>query len=191
VWVPVWALTTQPKSEAPAVAEIGKLAPAFTLTSPQGKSFSLASDRSAKKVTLLMFISAECPVSNAYNERMVKLAQDYTPKGVRVLGINANGTESVEEIAKHAKAHGFPFPVLIDVGNVVADRYDAQVTPHTYVIDGSGILRYRGRIDDKQSGGPPTAQDLRNALDAVLAGKTVPVTDTRAFGCGIKRMEKE
>jgi len=188
--VPVFKASAE-ESTPSGVAEIGKPAPGFTLTSPNGKSYSLADARQDEKATVVMFIATQCPVSNAYNERMVRLAQDYAPKKVRFLGVNANKQESVEEVAKHAKAHQFPFPVLIDVGNAVADRYDARVTPHVYLIDDKGILRYRGRIDDSQDESGIKSQDLRAALDAVLAGKPVPTPETRAFGCTIKRMEKE
>lgn len=180
-----------PASGAAAVAELGKPGPDFTLTSPQGRTYTLAQERAGQKATVVMFIATQCPVSNAYNERMAQLARDYTPKKVRFLGVNANKQESIEEVAKHAKDHKLPFPVLIDVGNVVADRYGAAVTPHVFVLDSEGILRYRGRIDDSQDASGVKSQDLRLALDALLEGKPVPRADTKAFGCSIKRMEKE
>lgn len=182
-----------PPNNAPApAAAIGKPAPAITLTSPQGQTLSVNANPqgSRAKATVVMFVATQCPVSNDYNARMVKLAQDYSPKDVRFIGINSNKQESIEEVAKHAKTHSFPFPVLIDVGNVVADRYDAQVTPQVYLIDQKGVLRYKGRIDDSQDVSGVKSQDLRSALDAVLAGREVATTETRAFGCSIKRMEK-
>lgn len=172
-------------------AAIGKAAPSFTLTSPHGKTVSLEGARQGQKATVLMFVSVQCPVSNAYNDRMIQLAKDYSGKNVRFLGINANKGESVEAVANHAKEKHFNFPVLVDVGNVVADAYDARVTPQVYVIDDKGVLRYRGRIDDSQEPAGIKSRDLRASLDAVLAGKPVATAETRAFGCGIKRMDKE
>jgi peroxiredoxin len=183
--------TTPAPTGAMPTATIGKPAPNFILTGPNGRSVSLDRARQGQKATVLMFISTQCPVSNSYNERMIQVAKDYAGKKVCFLGINANRAESVEEVAKHAKSHHFPFPVLIDVGNAVADAYDAQVTPHVYVIDDEGVLRYRGRIDDSQNPDGIKSRDLRAALDAVLAGRPVAVAETRAFGCSIQRMPKE
>jgi peroxiredoxin len=121
---------------------------------------------------------------------MAALAKDYQAKGVAVVGINANRQEASAEIASHASQHGLTFPILKDVENVRADQFGAQVTPETYVFDASWKLRYHGRIDDNQRGDNIQSQDLRNALDAVLAGKDVPVKETKAFGCTIKRVQK-
>jgi peroxiredoxin len=165
-----------------------KLAP-FALKNYDGKNVDLKSYQGNKAV-VLMFISTQCPVSNGYNDRMASLAKDYTGKGVAVVGINANKQESTDEIARHAKEHGFPFPVLKDEGNVQADHFGAQVTPEVYVYDSSWTLRYHGRIDDDRRGDNVKSQDLRNALDAVLSGKDVAVTETKAFGCTIKRVQQ-
>ena len=97
-----------------------------------------------------MFIATRCPVSNAYDGRMAALAAKYAPQGVAFVGINANQNEPVGECADHAKQHGFPFPVLKDADDAVADAYGARVTPETYVIDAVGTLVYRGRIDNGQ-----------------------------------------
>ncbi len=139
-------------------------------------------------VTLVMFISVQCPVSNAYDDRMNLLYQDYAPKGVRFVVINANRTEPAAAVQEHAKAHNFPFTVYKDENNVVADKFGASVTPETYVIDAIGTLRYHGSIDDSQNPSRITTQRLRLALDAVLAGKEPPQTETKAFGCTIKKV---
>ncbi len=92
-------------------------------------------------------------------------------------------------MAAHAKEHGFGFPVVKDEGNKVADAYGAQKTPEVFVISPKGDLLYHGRIDESQD--DPKAvksPDLRNALEAILAGKPVPATETKAFGCTIKRV---
>jgi peroxiredoxin len=173
-----------PAAGAVAIGE--KLQP-FKLNDATGKTVDLARLQ-GKNAVVLMFIATQCPVSNAYNERMAALSREYAAKGVAFVGINSNRQESVEEIAGHAAQHGFGFPVLKDVGNVQADHFGAQVTPEIYVYDPGWVLRYHGRIDDDRSGANVKSQDLRNALDAVLAGKAVPVVETKAFGCTIKRV---
>lgn len=173
-----------PAAGAVAIGE--KLQP-FKLNDATGKTVDLAGFQ-GKKAVVLMFIATQCPVSNAYNDRMASLAREYGAKGVAFVGINSNRQESVEEIAGHAAQHGFGFPVLKDVGNVQADRFGAQVTPEIYVYDPGWVLRYHGRIDDDRSGANVKSQDLRHALDAVLAGQPVPVAETKAFGCTIKRV---
>jgi peroxiredoxin len=138
--------------------------------------------------TVMIFISVQCPVSNAYNERMEQLYRDYSAKGVKFVFANANATESPAEVALHAHDAGFTFPVYKDTANVAADKFGATVTPETYVIDPSGVLRYHGAIDDAQNPARIHAQPLRQALDAVLAGRSVGVAETKAFGCTIKRV---
>jgi alkyl hydroperoxide reductase subunit AhpC len=92
-------------------------------------------------------------------------------------------------VADHAKAN-FKFPVYKDADNVVADRFGAQVTPESFVIDKTGKIVYHGYIDDSRNASKVTDQGLRNALDAVLAGKTVAKAETKAFGCTLKRAKK-
>lgn len=104
--------------------------------------------------------------------------------------MNANRSEPASEVRQHAKRVGFTFPVYKDPDNVIADRFDAQVTPESYVIDSTGILRYHGSIDDDMNVARVHTQRLRQALDAVLAGKPVPSIETKAFGCTIKRVHK-
>lgn len=138
--------------------------------------------------TLVLFIATKCPISNAYNTRMAQLADTYTAKGIRVVAVNSNSAEPPAEMAEHAKKHKFSFPVLKDTGNVIADRFDAKVTPEAYLIDAKGVLRYHGRIDDSRDEGGVKSRDLQAALDALLAGKAIPVKETVAFGCSIKRV---
>jgi peroxiredoxin len=163
-----------------------KLTP-FTLKDQTGKNLNLASLQ-GKKAVVLIFVSTECPVSNAYNDRMAALAKDYSGQAVAVVGINANKEETVQAIGEHASKHGFSFPVLKDEGNVQADHFGAQVTPEAYVFDSSSVLRYHGRIDVNKAGTDIKSQDLRKAIDAVIAGQEPPVKETKAFGCTIKRV---
>jgi peroxiredoxin len=121
---------------------------------------------------------------------MNALYQGYASKGVKFVVINANRTESAAAVQAHAREHGFQFTVYKDENNVVADRFGATVTPETYVIDSAGLLRCHGSIDDAQNVARVTTRRLGLALDAVLAGKQPPQTETKAFGCSIKRVQK-
>jgi peroxiredoxin len=141
-------------------------------------------------VTVVTFIATQCPVSNGYNQRMNALFNDYSAKGVKFIFVNANQNERASEVRQHAKNVGFAFPVYKDANNVVADRFGADVTPESYVIDSSGVIRYHGSIDDSQNEARIRAHGLRLALDAVLGGKPVEITQTKAFGCSIKRVRK-
>lgn len=160
----------------------------FQVRDLDGKAVSFTSLKGP--VTVVTFIATQCPVSNAYNDRMIALYKDYTPKNVKFVFVNANRSEPASEVREHAKRVGFSFPVYKDPDNVVADRFDAQVTPESYVIDGAGVLRYHGSIDDDMNAAKAHTQRLRLALDAVLAGKPVQATETKAFGCTIKRARK-
>ncbi len=168
--------------------KIGDQVPAFALKNYDGKEYSLQNLLKSNKFVVVMFIATQCPVSNGYNERMVKLDEAYAAKGVKFVGVNANVKESVAEITEHAKSHGFKFPVLKDEQNKIADAYGAQVTPEIFVINPTGKLMYHGRIDDSRNPEKVHAQDLSLALDALLAGKEPPRTETKAFGCSIKRV---
>jgi len=179
------ALALPALADAPA---IGSAAPAFELKTVDGKPFLLADAERANSYVVLMFIATQCPYSNGYNDRMRDMAAAYAKKGIQFVGINSNNTESVEETAAHAKQHGFGFPVLKDPGNKVADLYDARRTPEIFVIGRDGKLLYHGRIDDNSNDASKvTSPDLKNALDALLAGQAVAKAETKAFGCTIKR----
>jgi peroxiredoxin len=185
VLVAVAALAAPALADGPA---IGAAAPAFDLKTLEGKSFSLADAEKTNSFVVLMFIATQCPYSNAYNDRMRDMAAAYARKGVLFVGINSNSTETVDEAAAHAKKHGFAFPVLKDPGNTVADLYDARRTPEVYVVGKDGKLLYHGRIDDNSDDAAKvTSPDLKNALDALLAGQPVAKAETKAFGCTIKR----
>ncbi len=166
---------------------LGKEAPAFTLADAKGAKHSLG-DLGGDKGTVIIWVSTECPVSNAYNERMEDLAKAYSDKGFQFVGINSNKAEDSTQIASHLAEHGFTFPILKDEKNVIADKYGASVTPEVYVLDPKGVLIYHGRIDDSQNASEVKSKDLTAALDAILAGKPVPKSESKAFGCSIKRV---
>jgi len=119
---------------------------------------------------------------------MKTMAEAYDKKGVLFVGVNSNVSEPADEVKAHAKEHGFGFTLMKDPGNKVADMYDAKHTPEVYVIDAQGKLVYHGRIDENyEDASKVTSPDLRNALDALLAGQPVAKAETKAFGCSIKR----
>src|SRR5438067_1428309 len=157
---------------SPAPVAIGATVEDFTLPDADGQAHTLASLK-GKNGTVLIFMATRCPVSNGYNERMEKLAQDYQAKGVNVIGINSNVTEPASEVKSHAAEKHLTFTILKDDGNKIADRLGATRTPEAYVLDANSKLVYHGRIDNSQNMANITANDLRDALDQMLAGKPI------------------
>ena len=169
--------------------QIGAAAPDFTLTTVDGKKFSLAEEARTHKAVVVMFIATKCPYSNAYNDRMRDMAAAYAKQGIAFAGINSNKTEPADEVISHAKKNGLAFPLMKDPDNKVADLYDARHTPEIFVIDPEGKLRYHGRIDENYEEPSKVASpDLKNALDAMLANRAIAKAETKAFGCSIKRV---
>jgi peroxiredoxin len=172
-----------------AAPQVGNPAPEFTLTTVDGKTFSLAEAAKSHKAVVIMFIATKCPYSNAYNDRMRDLAAAYAKQGILFAGINSNKTEPADEVIAHAKQHGLAFPIMKDPANKVADLYDARHTPEIFVVDPEGKLRYHGRIDENyEDASKVTSPDLKNALDAMLSGRAIAKAETKAFGCTIKRV---
>ena len=167
---------------------IGATIENFTLPDASGASRSLDSLK-GKTGTVLIFVAVQCPVSNAYNERMEKLAQDFKARGINVVGINANSTESAADVKDHAAKNNLTFPILKDNGNKIADTLGAMRTPEAYFLDNSNKLLYHGRIDNSRDVTQVNTSELRDAIEANLAGKPVPKTTANAFGCSIKRAE--
>jgi len=176
-------------SDVPAAPPIGSKMPGLKLATLAGESTGLSSYAN-KNGLLIIFVSVQCPVSNAYNERMETLAQEWRARGFGVVGINSNRTESPDAVATHAREHNLNFPILKDNNNVLADALGASFTPETYLFDSSGILRYHGRIDDSKDPSGISKRDLRDALEAIADGKPVAVSETKAFGCTIKRVPR-
>src|SRR2546423_1383690 len=165
---------------------IGSVIDDFKLPDADGTAHSLKS-LMGKNGAVLIFIATRCPVSNGYNERMQKLADDYKAKGINVIGINSNSTEPASEVKSHASEKHLTFTILKDHGNKIADRLGATRTPEAYVLDANNKLVYHGRIDNSQNMANITSNDLRDALDQMLGGKPISKTGGAAFGCTIKR----
>jgi peroxiredoxin len=175
-------------ADVPAPPAIGSTIADFTLPDTDGKEHSLTSLK-GKNGTVFIFIAVQCPVSNAYNERMEKLAQDYKARGIAVVGINSNSSDPADAVKAHAAAHKLSFMILKDNGNKVADSLGATKTPEAYFLDANNKLAYRGRIDNSRNIAQVDSSELRDALDASLAGKPVAKTEAAAFGCSIRRVD--
>lgn len=160
----------------------------FSLYDYNNKIYSLK-DFADKQGIVMIFISIQCPVSNAYNSRMNELFTNYNGK-FSIIGINSNKQEDVEKIKEHAKDNGLDFVILKDSNNIIADKFNASSTPEVYVLSNDYELLYHGRIDDSRRPEDINVKDLQNALNEIAAGKEVTTKETKAFGCSIKRVDK-
>jgi peroxiredoxin len=175
---------------------IGQPAPDFDLPGVDGKNYSLASFKDAK-VLVVAFWCNHCPYVIGSEERMARFVADYAGKGVSVVAINANETDnhpgdSFANMVDRAKEKGFRFVYLRDESQSVAVKYGALRTPHFYVFDGARKLCYTGRMDDNpRNPGKETTHELRDAVDAVLAGKKPAVEMANPIGCNVKWKGKD
>jgi len=192
-------------AEDPEILEIGESAPDFSLVGIDGKTYTLASFKEAK-LLMIVFTANHCPTAQAYEERMKKLSATYSPEKMQLLAISSNhpGAVCLEELGYSDLGDSFDdmkiravdaaynFPYLYDGDTQeVAHAYGATATPHVFLLNEERKLRYRGRIDDMEDPyQKPTQLDARNAIEALLAGKEVPVETTRAFGCSMKWKSK-
>ncbi len=142
-------------------------------------------------ITVVAFLSMLCLISNEYNDRFSELYRDYSGKPVRLLFVNSNANESAAAVAAHTKAAEYPFTVFKDVNNRLADRLGASLTPEAFVLDAEGRVRYKGQIEDSRNPARTRTRPVRDAIDQLLAGKPVAKTETKAFGCTIKRARKD
>jgi peroxiredoxin len=188
----------------PKTLEIGSSAPDFKLPGIDGKTYTLKNFADAK-VLAVIFTCNHCPTAQAYEDRIKALVNDYKNKGVAVIAISPNYPgavaldemgysdlgDSFEEMKIRAKDKGFNFPYLFDGETGLASKtYGPMATPHVFVFDQQRKLQYNGRLDASEKPGSANAEDTRNAIDALLAGKAVPVAKTKTFGCSIKWKEK-
>jgi thiol-disulfide isomerase/thioredoxin len=182
---------------------IGASAPDFTLPGVDGKDHALGEFKDAK-LLVVIFTCNHCPTAQAYEGRIKQIHADYKDKGVALVAISPNDPlavrldelgytdlgDSLDDMKVRAQDQGFAFPYLYDGQTQAASlAYGVLATPHAFLFDQDRKLRYAGRIDDGEVK-PPTSHDLRSALDALLAGKPVPVEKTRVFGCSTKWSDK-
>ena len=169
---------------------LGSPAVDFQLKGVDGKTHNLNSF-SDQKALVVVFSCNHCPYVQAYEDRMIQLQKDYSSKGVTLLAINSNDDtgypeDSYPNMIKRAKERGFNFPYLRDDTQEIAKKYGAICTPHVFAFDQQRRLQYKGRIDDNRNPESVKTKDLRDALDAILAGNKPPVQETRPFGCSVK-----
>jgi peroxiredoxin len=143
-----------------------------------------------KKAVVLFFTMTDCPLANGYVPEMNRMRMAYDPRGVAFYAVQVDNTVSVADVKKYAQEYGYTFPMLNDPGLILARLTGAKVTPEVAVLSGSGQVLYLGRIDNKvedltRPRYAATDPELRNALDAVLAGKAPREARTRAVGCSI------
>ena len=188
-----------PAASDTAAAEIGKAAPDFTLTDTEGKTVHLSDLRG--KTVVLEWFNPDCPfVKFAHGETgpLRKIGNEWAAKGVAWFAVNSSAPglqgNGKERNVEARKDYGIGYPVLLDEAGTVGKAYGAKSTPHVFVIDAKGVLVYRGGVDNAPFGqlgdGEAKTEYLRDALDAVAAGKTVAVADTKSYGCSVKYAKK-
>lgn len=183
---------------------IGAAAPDFRLPGVDGKTYSLQ-DFSAARVLVVIFTCNHCPTAQAYEQRIARLHADYRDRGVAVVAISPNDPaavrldelgytdlgDSFEDMKIRAKDHHYAYPYLYDgETQATAKAYGVLATPHVFIFDADRKLRYVGRFDDGEVK-PVQSHDALNAVDALLAGRPVPVATTRVFGCSTKWADKQ
>jgi peroxiredoxin len=156
----------------------------FTVQDMNGHPFHYKSLKG--NVTVVMFFSTRCPISNAFNFRRNTIYKDFN-KRVKFIVVDSNSNESFDEVRAYAKEVGFDFPVYKDVNNEVADRFGVMATTDTFVMDATGVMQYRGYIEDALNPSRTTKRALRLAIESVLDGKPVEMAETSARGCAIRR----
>lgn len=171
---------------------LGTPAPDFRLPDPGGRTYSLADFKGASALVVI-FLCNHCPYVKHLRGGVAQLARDYQSRGVAVVGISANDVvnypaDSPAKMAEEAQAAGYSFPYLYDETQAVAKAYRAACTPDFYLFDQAQRLVYRGQFDDSRPGNnlPVTGKELREALEAVLAGRPVAAQQKPSIGCNIK-----
>ena len=174
--------------------EIGDIATDFKLENVDGKMVSLSDYKEAKGY-IVIFTCNTCPYAKAYEERIVELDKKYAAKGFPVIAIMPNNPkvqpgDNMEAMKSNAKQKGFTFPYLMDEGQKIYPQYGATKTPHVYILQKTkkgNEVKYIGAIDDNfQDANAVNTKYVENAVDALLSGKEIKVTETKALGCTIK-----
>ena len=169
---------------------VGAKAPQFSLVNAvDGKTIAMKPDDGSLKVVI--FTCNQCPYAKAFEPRIIEVARKFGSKGVRFYAIDPNddqkySEETLENMKARAVEKSYPFPYLKDGDSSIARAYGARVTPHVYVVDGQGVIRYRGYVDDSAKPEERKTTGLTNALNALMEGREVATAETRAFGCTIK-----
>jgi len=193
-------LRPQTTHAEPQTLNPGVKAPDFSLPGVDGKTYSLSSFKKAKALVII-FSCNHCPTAQAYEDRIIALANDYRPKGAEVVMISPNAVDalnyselgysdmgdSFDDMKQRAKDKAFPFPYLYDGDDQkTALAYGPVATPHCFVLDSDRIVRYAGRLDGSEKPGTGRGEDIRKALDEILSGQPVTTPVTKVFGCSVK-----
>ncbi|MEM7063301.1 MAG: thioredoxin family protein [Cyanobacteria bacterium P01_B01_bin.77] len=172
---------------------LGTVAPEFLLTDVTSGSTVTLDTFADSKALLVMFICVHCPFVKHVEQELAQIGQDYVEKGLGIVAISSNSLEThPQDAPKHmqtqAKTLGFKFPYCFDDTQTVAKTYTAACTPDFFLFDSTLKLVYRGQLDDSRPGNdkPVTGKDLRQAIDRVLAGQTLPMEQNPSIGCNIK-----
>jgi hypothetical protein len=140
------------------------------------------------RASVFFFLTADCPIANAFAPEIKRIVEDYALRGVAFSMVYTDLSQTAEAARRHAAEYGYTSPVRLDEGRLLSRRYGITVTPEVVVVDLNGERRYRGRIDDRYLAPgryrlQPTTRELRDAIEAVLAGRPVAVAQTPAAGC--------
>ncbi len=180
---------------ASTMLPLGTQAPDFTLTNTDGQRVCL-SDFRDKKALVIVFMCNHCPYVKHVAPELIRVSNEYMPKGVGFIGISSNDVvahpeDGPEMMKAEATKQGYKFPYLYDADQSVAMAYNAACTPDIFVFDSAHRLVYRGQLDDSRpkTDKPLTGKDLRAALDCILAGKQVSNEQRPSIGCNIKWKE--
>ena len=169
---------------------LGTTSPDFHLKATDNNFYNLSSF-SDKNILVVMFTCNHCPFVKAYEDRLIKIQEDYSNRSVSLVAINSNETinypeDTFEKMQIRVTEKSYNFPYLRDEDQSVASSYGASFTPEIFVFDSDRKLRYHGRIDDNKDPDSVTSSDLRFALDAILSDSTVDNPETHGIGCSIK-----
>src|SRR5262249_22515908 len=183
----------QPAQTKLAPPAPGATVPDFTLQDIHRRPRAL-NDFKEAKAFVIVFLGAECPLANLYVPTLIQLHKEYKAKGVQFLAINSNSQDTFIRVSAHAQDRELPFPVLKDFDHKVADALGARRTPEAFLLDGKRVIRYHGRIDDQYGlnyrRARPRRRDLKEAIDALLAGKAIETPTTDVPGCLIGRAKE-
>ena len=173
------------------IAEHARLIRGLALPDAFGKLHSLA-EWSDRRAVVLLFLGVECPISNGLAPEMERLARHYETRGFAFCGVHADADVTPELAARHAEEFGLSFPILLDTDQDVAGQAGVTHTPEAVILSPGGLVRYRGRIDDRyarpgKGRAEPATRDLQDALEAILAGKPVTHEQTTPVGCPLPK----
>ena len=168
---------------------VGEKAPSFSgIPAVMGaKESTLSLEDSKEDVVVLVFLANHCPVVTIYEDRIIDLVNDLKGKNVKVVGVSVNRQESdrLPKIKERVKEKGYNYVYGYDESQKMGKAYGASATPEFFVLDKDRVIRYTGALDDNRDEGKAKKTYVKDAVNALLNGETIEVTETRPDGCGI------